>query len=388
MNTKRIYMSPPHMSAEERHLLQDAFDSNWIAPLGPHVDAFEQDMVQYLSGSPSNAGEEDRLYAVALSSGTAALHLALIELGVGSGDRVLCSALTFSASANVIRYVGAEPTFVDTAPGSWNLDPAIVLEELESGVRLGKPYKAVIAVDLYGDPADFDPILKACRDHGAALIEDSAEAAGADYKGRKCGTFGELGVLSFNGNKIMTSGGGGMLLSHHKDWIEHARKLSTQAREPAPHYQHTEIGYNYRLSNLLAAVGRGQLRWLDDRIARKYQIRAFYQKALSDLPGLSFLPLPANGKSNCWLTVILVDSAVFGVDRETIRKHLESKNIESRPVWKPMNLQPVFSQARFVGKGLCNDLFEKGLCLPSGTAMSDSDLEMVVSELRSTADNR
>ncbi|MDD5306770.1 MAG: aminotransferase class I/II-fold pyridoxal phosphate-dependent enzyme [Deltaproteobacteria bacterium] len=374
----RIYLSPPHMSPDERLLLLDAFDSNWIAPLGPHVDAFEREMVTYLMDGQAAARTGGELHALALSSGTSALHLALIELGVGPGDRVLCSSLTFSASANVIRYVGAEPVFVDTALSSWNLDPVLVAEELETGAREGKRYKAVIAVDLYGDPADLEPIRADCQRYGAALIEDAAEAAGSSYRDRKCGTMGDLSVLSFNGNKILTTAGGGMLLSANERWIDHARKLSTQAREPAPHYQHQEIGYNYRLSNLLAAVGRGQLRWLDERIARKYRIRAFYEGALSGLPGVSFLPLPAFGRSNCWLTCIQVDPAAFGATREDIRLHLESLDIEARPVWKPMHMQPVFRECRVIGGAVSEDLFERGLCLPSGSSLTDADLDRVL----------
>jgi pyridoxal phosphate-dependent aminotransferase EpsN len=381
----RIYLSPPHVSDRERKLLVAAFDSNWIAPLGPMVDGFEADMIAYLTGGtgkveePAGAGE---LHALALSAGTAGLHLALLELGVQAGDRVLCSSLTFSATANVIRYVGAEPVFVDTAPDAWNLDPHLVAEELALGARQGKPYKAVLAVDLYGDPADLEPLSAACRQHGAALVEDAAEAVGADCQGKKCGAWGDLSVLSFNGNKIMTTAGGGMLLSTNRKWIDHARKLSTQAREPAPHYQHTEIGYNYRMSNLLAAVGRGQLAWLDERVARKHELRAYYEQALAGTPGISFLPLPTFGRSNAWLTVIQVDPKAHGRDREAIRLALEKHDIESRPVWKPMHLQPVFAGCRFVGPGRAERLFENGLCLPSGTALTDPDLARIAECLR------
>jgi len=373
----RIYLSPPHVSPRERELLVAAFDSNWIAPLGPMVDGFEKDMIGYLTGG-SGKVEGRELHALALSAGTAGLHLALIELGVKAGDRVLCSSLTFSASANVIRYVGAEPVFVDTAPDSWNLDPALVEEELAAGAKAGKPYKAVVAVDLYGDPADLGAIQAACQKHGAALLEDAAEAVGASCQGRKCGTWGDFSVLSFNGNKILTTSGGGMLLSTDRARLEHARKLSTQAREPAPHYQHNEIGYNYRLSNLLAAVGRGQLSWLDERVARKREIRDFYEKALGKLPGLSFLPRPRYGQGNDWLTIVLVDPKAFGRDREAIRLALEKQDIESRPVWKPMHLQPVFAGCRFVGPGRSERLFERGLCLPSGTGLGDTDLVRIV----------
>ena len=376
----RLFLSPPHMGKKERELLVDAFDSNWIAPLGPMVDSFEQHMIEYLA-----SGEQSQMHALALSSGTSALHLALVESGICTGDRVLCSSLTFSASANAITYVGAEPVFVDVAQGQWNLDPDLVEQELALGMKQGKPYKAVIAVDLYGDPVDFEPIEKACKKYDAVLIEDAAEGLGADYKGRKCGTFGEYAILSFNGNKILTSGGGGMLLGHKKEKIDHARKLSTQAREPAPYYQHEEIGYNYRLSNLLAAVGLGQLEWLDDRVHRKHEIRSLYEKRLVEVPGLSFLPLPGFGKSNCWLTVVIVDKEVFGCDPESIRLALEDEDIESRPVWKPMHMQPVFSGCRFVGPGRCEELFYNGLCLPSGTAMEDDDVNRICELLISSA---
>lgn len=382
----RLYLSPPHVGPCERNLLVEAFDSNWIAPLGPMVDGFEAEMIAYLTrgcGKVEGTVHKGEYYALALSSGTAALHLALIELGVCRGHRVMVSSLTFSATANVVRYVGAEPVFIDTAPGSWNLDPSLVAEELALGSRHGMPYQAVLAVDLYGDPADLDPVSNACRVHGAALIEDAAESVGADYNGRKCGTSGDLAVLSFNGNKILTTAGGGMLLGTNKKWIDHARKLSTQAREAAPHYQHEEIGYNYRLSNLLAAVGRGQLEWLDERVQRKNEIRDTYERELGALPGISFLPRPGYGKSNSWLTVILVEPEEFGADRELIRLKLEEHDIESRPVWKPMHLQPVFSNCRFIGPGRCESLFERGLCLPSGTAMDDSDLERVIEVVKS-----
>ncbi|MDP7110571.1 MAG: aminotransferase class I/II-fold pyridoxal phosphate-dependent enzyme [Myxococcota bacterium] len=368
----RIYLSPPHMSGDEQPLVHEAFDTNWIAPLGPHVNGFEVE-------TAARAGVP---HAAALSSGTAALHLALLMLDVGPGDEVLCSDLTFAASANAITYVGAKPVFIDAEASTWNLDPALVAEELERAAAAGKLPAAVLSVDLYGQCADYDPIVAACERFGVPLIEDAAEALGASYKGRPAGSFGVMAALSFNGNKIITCGGGGMLLSSDEAFVTRARFLATQARDPAPHYQHTTIGYNYRLSNLLAAVGRGQLRALDERIRVKRRIHRFYKETLGDAPGFSFLEEAPTGDSNFWLTVALIDPAVAGTDRETIRLHLEGCDIESRPVWKPMHLQPVFADCRVCGGGVSEGLFDRGLCLPSGTAMSDGDLERIVTEIR------
>ena len=368
----RIYLSPPHMSGEEQLLVQEAFDTNWIAPLGPHVNGFEEEIAARC-GVP---------HAAALSSGTAALHLALLMLDVGPGDEVLCSDLTFAASANAITYVGAKPVFVDCDPATWNLDPALVEEELERAAAAGTLPAAVVSVDLYGQCADYDPILAACERFGVPLIEDAAEALGASYKGRPAGSFGAMAALSFNGNKIITSGGGGMLLAADEDFVTRARFLATQARDPAPHYQHTTIGYNYRLSNVLAAVGRGQLWALDERIRVKRRIHGFYRDALGDLPGFSFLEEAPYGEANFWLTVALIDPAAAGIDREAIRVHLEGCDVESRPVWKPMHMQPVFADCRVVGGSVSEGLFERGLCLPSGTAMSEGDLARIVAEIR------
>ncbi|MBI3181708.1 MAG: aminotransferase class I/II-fold pyridoxal phosphate-dependent enzyme [Myxococcales bacterium] len=367
----RLYLSPPHMGEQERALLLEAFDSNWIAPLGPHVDAFERELAAKL-GVP---------HAAALSSGTAALHLALQLLGVGRGDEVLLSTLTFSATANAITYLGANPVFIDSTPESWNIDPALLEEELICCARCGKLPKAVIAVDLYGQCADWDPILAACQRYDVPVIEDAAEALGATYKGRPAGAFGAMSVFSFNGNKIITTSGGGMLVSHRKDWIDRARFLSTQARDPAPHYEHSQIGYNYRMSNLLAAVGRGQLRVLDQRVEQRRTNNAFYRQALGNLPGTQFMPEAPYGRPSCWLTCITVDPSAFGSDREAIRLHLETLDIESRPVWKPMHLQPVFSGCRVRRGAVAQHLFERGLCLPSGSAMTQEDRERVVQGL-------
>lgn len=368
----RIYLSPPHVGPEERALLLEAFDSNWIAPLGPHVDAFEREMAAYVGVG----------HAAALSSGTAALHLALLLLGVGPGDEVLVSTQTFAATANAVTYVGAQPVFVDSDPDTWTLDPGLVADELDAAARRGRLPKAVIAVDLYGQSADYDPLLDACARHGVPLIEDAAEGLGATYKGRRAGGFGVLSVLSFNGNKIITTSGGGMLLSEDAGHIAKARFLATQARDPAPHYQHSTIGFNYRLSNLLAAVGRAQLAKLDDRVHARRAVRAFYQDALGDLPGWRFMPEAPYGTSNAWLTCVTIDPQGFGADREQVRVALEAANIESRPTWKPMHLQPVFEGCRRVGGEASAAIFDRGLCLPSGSSMARSDLERVVGVVR------
>jgi len=369
---KRIYLSPPHMGPDERSLLLDAFDSNWIAPLGPHVNAFEREFCETV-GVP---------HAAALSSGTEALHLALLMLGVGPMDEILVSTLTFAASANVVKYVGATPAFIDSDRETWNMDPGLLEEELAVGARRGRLPKATIVVDLYGQCADYDPILEACARHGVPVVEDAAEALGAYYKGKPAGSFGTAAAFSFNGNKIITTSGGGMFASADRSLVERARHLATQARDPAPHYEHSEVGYNYRMSNLLAAVGRGQLRVLRDRVSRKREIFHFYQRALGDLPGVSFMPIAGYGEPNYWLTCILVDPARFGATREEIRLALEAENIESRPLWKPMHLQPVFKDCKVRGGSVSEGIFRDGLCLPSGTALIDVELERVAGIIR------
>ncbi len=371
----RLYLSPPHMSGLEAPLVQEVFASNWIAPLGPQVDAFEAEFAAAV-GSP---------HALALSSGTAALHLSLLLAGVGPGDEVLVSSLTFSASANPVVYLGARPVFIDSETTSWNMDPALLAETLERKARQGRLPKAVVLVHLYGQAADIDAILQVCQRYDVPLIEDAAEALGATYHGRSPGVFGQSGIFSFNGNKIITTSGGGMLVSPDQQFIEHARKLAQQARDPAPHYQHSEIGYNYRLSNVLAAIGRGQLQVLPERVRRKREICETYRQALGDLPGLAFMPEAPWGSSTRWLTVITVDPAQFGATREDIRLALEAENIESRPLWKPMHLQPVFRDCEVVGGAVSEALFRDGLCLPSGTAMSEDDLARVVGGVRSVA---
>jgi len=369
----RIYLSPPHMGPDERALLLEAFDSNWVAPLGPHVDAFEREFAEYTQ-VPN---------ACALSSGTAALHLALLMLGVGRGDTVLTSTLTFAATANAITYVGATPTFIDSERESWNMDPDLLAQEIEDCAKRNALPKAVVVVDLYGQCADYDRILSACARYDIPVIEDAAEALGATYKGKSAGAFGKMAAFSFNGNKIITTGGGGMLVAHDGHFTKQARFLATQARDPAPHYEHSHIGHNYRLSNLLAAVGRGQLRVLEERVTQRRANNAFYREALADIAGLTFHPEASWGRSTMWLTVIQIDPSVVGRSREDIRLALAAKEIEARPVWKPMHLQPVFSQRRSVGGSVSAELFDRGLCLPSGSALSPSERDEVVAIVRS-----
>jgi len=369
---KRIYLSPPHMSGEELRLVKAVFDSNWIAPAGPDLESFEREFCEVIGCAN----------AIALSSGTAALHLAMILTGVGPGDEVLCSDFTFAASANTIVYTGAKPVFIDCDAKTWNIDPELLDEVLEEKNLAGKPPKAVLVVHLYGQCADIAPIVESCNRFGVDLIEDSAEALGATYKDRFTGTFGRLGIFSFNGNKIITTSGGGMLVSDDKELVERARVLATQARDPAPHYEHSQIGYNYRLSNVLAAIGRGQLRALQQRVEAKRRIFEYYNRMLGDLPGIEFMPELVVGRGTRWLTCITIDPDIFGTDRETVRLALEEKNVESRPVWKPMHMQPVFADAQVIGGSVSEGLFEKGLCLPSGTGMTKGDLQRVVNIVR------
>jgi pyridoxal phosphate-dependent aminotransferase EpsN len=371
--TKRIYLSPPHLDGRERVLLLQAYDSNWITTLGPHVDAFEEEICQKIAVK----------HAAALSSGTAALHLALLLLGVERGDEVLCSDLTFAASANAIAYLGAKPVFIDSDHTTWNMDPTLLAEELDACAKKRRLPKAVIVVDLYGQCADYNPVIEICKKYEIPIVEDAAEALGSTYQGTSAGKFGEMGVFSFNGNKIITTSGGGMLVSDNKDYIDQARFLSQQARDPAPHYEHSHIGFNYRMSNLLAAVGRGQLERLDQKVSKKRSINEFYRNTLGDLSGIDFMPEAPYGISNCWLTVILITPEKFGMDREEVRLALEAENMESRPIWKPMHLQPVFKGCRVRGGEVSEDLFRRGICLPSGTQMTQEDLERVTKVVKS-----
>lgn len=368
----RIFLSPPHMAGTELGYIEQAFETNWIAPLGPHVDAFERELCAVVGAS----------HALALSSGTAGLHLSLLLHDVGPGDDVLVSTLTFSASVNPIVYLGARPVFIDSETISWNMNPDLLEEELTRRARAGRLPKAVVVVHLYGQSADLTPILAACERFEVPLIEDAAEALGATYKGQAPGTLGHAGVFSFNGNKIITTSGGGALVSEDAAFIAHARKLATQAREPAPHYEHTEIGYNYRLSNVLSAIGRGQLEVLEDRVAARRANFDFYVRSLGDLPGIAFMPEAPWGRHTRWLTCITIDPQEFGADRETIRLALEAENIEARPVWKPMHQQPVFSDYPVVGGEVADDLFARGLCLPSGSSLTAADRERIVEVIR------
>jgi dTDP-4-amino-4,6-dideoxygalactose transaminase len=373
---ERIWLSPPHLTGEEQAFVAEAIASGWVAPLGPQVDAFERAIAE----------ETGCQHAVALSSGTAALHLALRLSGVGPGDRVLVPTLTFVASVNPIRYLGAEPVFLDSDVASWNLDPEILREELNRRARRGRLPAAVVAVHLYGQTADLDPIVEACRAHGVPLVEDAAEALGARYGDRSPGGFGRAGVFSFNGNKILTTSGGGVLVTNDGELAEHARKLATQARDPAPHYQHSELGYNYRLSNLLAAVGRAQLLALRDRVAARRAVHARYREGLGDLPGLRFQPEAPWGLHTRWLTCVLVDEASFGAGPETIRAALEARAIEARPLWKPMHLQPLYRDCEVPGGApVAEELFRAGLCLPSGSGLSPSEQDRVVEAVRAVA---
>lgn len=371
----RIHLSPPHMGGAELPFIKDAFESNWIAPAGPHLEAFESEFARVV-GSP---------HAAAVASGTAAIHLSLILSGVGSGDEVFVSTLTFAASVNPVIYQGARPVFVDSHRDSWNMDPGLFVDALDKRARQGRLPKAVILVHLYGQSADIDPIKEACDKYGVILIEDAAEALGATYKGKVPGTFGRFGIYSFNGNKIITTSGGGMLVSPDKSLIDHARKLATQARDPAPHYEHSEIGYNYRLSNIAAAIGRGQLQVLEDRVQARRRNFEFYRRALGDLPGIEFMPEAPWGRHSRWLTCLTIDSGKFGADREQVRLALEEADIESRPVWQPMHLQPVFAEYEAIGGDVSEDLFRRGLCLPSGSSLTEADLERITGVIRKCA---
>lgn len=372
MNT-RIYLSSPHMSGNEMKYIHEAFDTNWIAPLGPNLDVFEEQLAGFLKID----------HVAALSSGTAAIHLALILLDVKKGDEVLVSGFTFSATVNPIVYLGATPVLIDSEAATWNMDPGLLEEAITDRIRKNKMPKAIIVVDLYGMPASLDKIVSIAAKYNIPLIEDAAEALGSKFNGRNCGTFGLISVLSFNGNKIITTSGGGALTSNSEDFIKKAKFLSTQARDKAPHYEHSHIGYNYRMSNILAGIGRGQMFAIEDRIAARRRNNAIYRELLSGLPGISFLTEPDPSYfSNYWLTTIVIDNPTEKFNRETIRLALEEVNIEARPFWKPMQLQPVFSEAPAYTNGVSETLFNKGLCLPSGSNLSRTDIEKVVEVIR------
>ncbi|MGB8703112.1 MAG: aminotransferase class I/II-fold pyridoxal phosphate-dependent enzyme [Thermosynechococcaceae cyanobacterium] len=373
-----ILLSPPHMGEAELAFVAEAFNTNWIAPVGPHVDAFEQEFCQAVGIG----------HGAAVSSGTAALHLALRLIGVEPGDEVFCSTLTFVATANPILYQGATPVFVDSDRPTWNMDPNLLAEALAHRARLGRLPKAVVLVHLYGQSADLDPILNTCQQYDVPLIEDAAEALGASYKGQAPGTVGRMGIYSFNGNKIITTSGGGMLVSHDETLVRQARFLATQARDPAPHYQHSQTGYNYRLSNILAGIGRGQLQVLSDRVAARRQNFEAYRNALQDLPGLDFMPEPNFGRATRWLTCITIDPHHSGLDCDRLRHALAQDQIEARPVWKPLHLQPLFQGCEAIGGDVAADLFQHGLCLPSGSAMTEADRDRVITVIRDQFANR
>ena len=364
---KPILLSTPHLGDRELEFVKEAFDTNWIAPVGPHIEAFEQEFCQVV----------DSQHAAAVVSGTAALHLALRLVGVGAGDEVFCSTLTFIASASPITYLGAKPIFLDSDRTSWNMNPVLLEDALKQRAKIGKLPKAVVVVHLYGQSADLQPIKATCDRYKIPLIEDAAEALGATYKGTSPGTWGTVGIFSFNGNKIITTSGGGMLVSDDGNLVEQARFLATQARDSKPYYQHSVIGYNYRLSNVLAGIGRGQLRVLSERVAARRRNFQIYQQALGHLPGIKFMPEAPYGKCTHWLSCLTIDPDAFGVDREQIRLALLEQQIETRPIWKPLHLQPVFADCECMGGKVAEDLFQHGLCLPSGSNLSDADLERV-----------
>lgn len=366
---KKIWLSSPHMGGKEEVYVKEAFDTNWIAPLGPHVDGFENDLVAF-TGTRA---------AAALSSGTAAIHLALILLDVKAGDEVLCQSFTFSASANPIVYQGAIPIFIDSERETWNMSPEHLRRAIVDRMTKGKKPKAIIPVHLYGMPANMEAIMAISTEFDIPVIEDAAEALGSIYQNKACGTFGHLGVLSFNGNKIITTSGGGALISANDEYINKARFYATQSRDAAPHYQHSHIGYNYRMSNVCAAIGRGQMEVLNQRVAKRRANYDFYTNAFNKLKGISFLQEPARSLSNRWLSTILVDDSLThkGVSRETIRLAMEKENIECRPLWKPMHLQPVFETYPFYGDGTAERLFAQGLCLPSGSNLSTEEITRV-----------
>ena len=375
---KRIYLSPPHIGEYELQFVKEAFTTNWIAPLGPNVDAFEQEVATYVG----SAG------ALALCSGTAGMHLALRYLHVGPGDSVFCSTLTFIGSANPVLYQGAEPVFIDSEPETWNMSPSALERALREASKQGKPPKVVIVVHLYGQNADMTPLLALCHQYHVPVVEDAAESLGTTYKGKASGTMGKFGVYSFNGNKILTTSGGGMIVSDDLEALQKMRFWSTQARDAAIHYQHSEMGYNYRLSNVLAGIGRGQLRVLDAHIQARRLIFQRYFEALSDLDGVEFMPEADFGRSNHWLTALTIDPKICGTDAKQIIAHLAEQNIESRPVWKPLHLQPLFQGCRYyphrINHTISDRFFERGLCLPSGSNLTEEDQERVIDCIRKT----
>ncbi|WP_322971385.1 DegT/DnrJ/EryC1/StrS family aminotransferase [Faecalibacter sp. LW9] len=373
MSTK-IWLSSPHMGGTELKYIHEAFDTNWVAPLGPNVNGFEEDLASYLN---------QEVYVAALSAGTAALHLALIECGVSHGDEVICQSMTFSASANPIAYQGATPVFVDSEPETWNICPIALEEAIQDRIAKGKTPKAIIAVHLYGMPYQVDQVHAVAEKYNIPVIEDAAEALGSTYKGQAAGTFGKFGALSFNGNKIITTSGGGALVCQTKASKDRTVFLATQARDHAPHYQHSEIGFNYRMSNITAGIGRGQMEVLDQRVEARRAMNQFYHNLFADIDGVTVFSEPSpDFYSNHWLSAILIDPVLAGVTREDLRLAFLADDIESRPLWKPMHMQPVFADSPYYGGNVAEQLFENGLCLPSGSNLSDEDRERIEAKVK------
>ncbi|MFR2509818.1 DegT/DnrJ/EryC1/StrS family aminotransferase [Odoribacter laneus] len=372
---QRIYLSLAHMGGREQEFIKEAFDTNWVVPLGPNVNAFEQELAAYVG--------QDR-HVVALSAGTAAIHLGLVQLGVKAGDEVICQSFTFAASANPVTYLGATPVFVDSEKDTWNMAPEFLEKAiLDRKEKTGKFPKAIIPVHLYGMPAKLDEIRTIAQKYGIPLLEDAAEALGSEYKGRKCGTFGEFGALSFNGNKIITTSGGGALICRTEEEAKQTMFYATQARENRPYYHHEHVGYNYRMSNICAGIGRGQMLVLQKHVERRRAIHQLYTELLEGIAGIEVKQAPHQDfNSNYWLTCITVDPTLAGVTADEIRIYLEQENIESRLLWKPMHLQPVFSENPFYGDGTAETIFNQGLCLPSGSMLEDKDIHMVVSKIK------
>lgn len=368
----RIFLSPPHLEGQEFDFVKQAFESNYIAPLGPQVNNFEAEFAEVVGTK----------HTLALSSGTAALHLGMRYLDVGPEDEVVCSSLTFAASSNAILYLNAHPVFIDSDQNSWNMDPNLLEDLFSRRAKSGKLPKAVMLVHIYGQAADLDAINGLCDQYGVELIEDAAESLGAKYKGRVPGTIGKCGAYSFNGNKIITTSGGGMLVSDDEALIKKARFWATQARDPATHYEHSEMGYNYRMSNILAGIGRGQLRALNTRVEQKRTLFKRYVDELQNMPGISFMPEPEWSRSTRWLTCLTINPRLAGTNRDKVITELEKENIESRPTWKPMHLQPLYKNNEMIGGKVCEELFEKGICLPSGTAMTDEDFNRIISAIK------
>lgn len=373
MNAK-IWLSSPHMGGTELNYIHEAFDTNWVAPLGPNVNGFEKDLENFLG---------DSVYVAALSSGTSAIHLGLILLDVKAGDEVICQTMTFSASANPILYQGATPVFIDSEKDTWNMCPESLEEAIKDRIAKGSKPKAIIPVHLYGMPYKADEINAVAKKYDIPVLEDSAEALGSAYKGRKCGTLADISILSFNGNKIITTSGGGALVTHSKEIKDKAVFYATQSRDEAPHYQHSHIGFNYRMSNISAGIGRGQMEVLQNHVEQRRRNFEFYKTALAGIKGVEFVNEPTDFYSNRWLSTILVHPELTGgISREDIRVYLEKDNIESRPLWKPMHLQPIFEGTPYYGRGVSEELFEKGLCIPSGSNLTEEDLNRVVEKIR------